>query len=138
MSSLLPWAKYFRREGYKRARSQATARQRAFVVIVVDFVLSNRKHITCRCRFCSRMATLAAKADFPTPGNPLIQIILGPLTFLISSSIFCKMAVRVPSIHGLRRESLFSPRALTKSSSSFLSAAKADTNHKSVKLGDEY
>ena len=145
MSFLLPWVKYSRREGYRRARSQATAHQRAFVVIVVDRVLSNRKHITCRCCPCSRMAMLAAKADFPTPGNPLIQITLGPSTLLISLSILVKMAVRVPSMHGLRKGSLLSPRALNKSSSSFLSAAVfafftvvANTNHKSVKLGDEY
>ena len=145
MSFLLPWVKYSRSEGCRRARSQATARQRAFVVIVIDCVLSNRKYITCRCCSCSRMAMLAAKADFPSPGNPLIQITSGPSTLLISLSILVKMAVRVPSMHGLHRGSLFSPRALTKSSSSFLSAAVfaffavvANTNHKSVKLNDEY
>ena len=123
MSFLLTWVKCSRREGYRRARSQVTEHQRAFVVIVVDCVLSNRKYITCRCCSCSRMAMLAAKADFPTPVNPLIQITLGLLTLLISLSILVKMVVRVFSIHGLHRGSLFSPRALTKSFSSFSSAA---------------
>ena len=55
------------------------------------------------------------------------------------------MAMRVPAIHGVRRESLFSPRALTKSSSSFLSATvstffvmMADTNRQLVSSDDEY
>ena len=133
-----------RREGNRRARSQATVRQRALVV-TVDCVRSNRNVMTWRFWSTSRLAMLAANADFPTPGDPLIQITLGPSTFLISYSISCKMEVRVPSIHDLRRGSLFSPRALTKSSSSLLSAAVcafcvmvADNNHKSVKLSDEY
>ena len=65
---------------------------------------------------------LAAKADFPTPGDPLIQIILWPLAFLTSVSIACRMSLQVPSIHDLRSSSFFPPRVLTRSSSSFLSA----------------
>jgi len=88
---------------------------------------------------------LAAKADLPTPGDPLIQITLGALTFFILFLMSCKMVVRVPSIHDLHRGGLFSPRALTKSSSSFLSAAvfaffamAAETNHKSDDLDIGY
>ena len=65
---------------------------------------------------------LTAKADFPTPGDPLIQIILWPPAFLASVSIAGRMSLRVPSIHDLRSLSFFLPRALTKSSSSFFSA----------------
>ena len=113
-------------------------------MVRVECVWSNRYAITWRFWSTSRLAMLAAKADFPTPGDPLIQIILGLLMFLISCSISCKKAVRVPSIHDLRRGSLFSPRVLTKSSSS-LSATVftffvivADSNHKSVRLNNEY
>ena len=56
---------------------------------------------------------LAAKADFPTPGDPLIQIILWPPVFLTSVSIACRMSLRVPSMHDLRSLSFFPPRALT-------------------------
>ena len=121
MSSLLPWIKCFRREGYRRARSYAMARHKASVVIVVDRVLSNRKHITCRCCSWSRVAMLAAKADFPTPGNPLIQMTFGPSILLISLSILVKTSLRVPSMHGSRRESLSPISACFKSSSSFFS-----------------
>ena len=79
-------------------------RQRAFAV-AVDCVRSNRNVITWRFWSTSRLATLAAKADFPTPGDPLIQIILGPSTFLILISISCKIVIQVPSIHDLRRGS---------------------------------
>ena len=133
-----------RREGNRQARSQVTVHQRALVVRVIC-VRSNRNGTTWHFWSTIRLATLAASADFPTPGEPLIQITLGPSTFLISFSISCKMVVRVPSIHDLDRESLFSLRALTKSSSSFLSAAAfaffamvADTNDESVKLYNEY
>ena len=112
---------------------------------MVDSVRSNRNEIIRRFWSTSRLAMLAAKADFPTPGDPLIQITLGPSTFLISFSISCKMVVRVPSIHDLRRESRFSPRTLTISSSSFLSAAAfvsfamvVPNDHKSVRLYNEY
>ena len=114
-------------------------------MVTVDYVRSNRNAITWRFWSTSQLVTLAAKADFPTPGDPLIQIILGPSTFLILISISCKIVVRVPSIHDLRRGSLSSPRALTKSSSSFLSEAAfaffamvADTNDESVKSDNEY
>ena len=86
-------------------------------MIVVDCVRSNRNHITCRPWSCSRLVMLATKADFPTPGDPLIHITLWPSVFLIPCSISCKMSWRVPSIHGSRRGSLFPPRARTKSSS---------------------
>ena len=121
ISSLLPWVKCFRREGYRRARSYAMARHKASVVMVVDRVLSNRKHITCRCCSRSRMAMLAAKADFPTPGNPLTQITLGPSTLLTSLSILVKMSLRVPGMHGSRRGSLSPISACFRSSSSFFS-----------------
>ena len=65
---------------------------------------------------------LTAKADFPTPGDPLIQIILWPLVFLTLVSVACRMPLWVPSIHDLCSLSFFHPRALTKLSSSFLSA----------------
>ena len=68
---------------------------------------------------------LAAKVDFPTSGDPLIQIILWPPVFLTSVSITCKMSLQVPFIHGLHILSLFSPRVLTKSSSSFYLATVA-------------
>ena len=58
---------------------------------------------------------LAAGADFPISGDPLIQIILWPLVFLTSVSIACRMLLRVPSIHDLRSLSFFHPRALTNS-----------------------
>ena len=114
-------------------------------MVTVDYVRSNRNAITWRFWSTSRLVTLAAKADFPTPGDhPLIQIILGPSTFLILISISCKMVVRVPSIHDLHRGSLSSPRALTKSLSSLSTAAfaffamVADTNDESVKSDNEY
>ena len=121
LSSVLPWANCWRRDGYWRTRLQATTRQSASVVIVVDCVRSNWNHITCCFWLCSRLVMLDAKADLPTPGDPLIQITLWLSVFLISVSIFFKMSRRVPSIHGSQRGSLFSPRALTKSSSSFCS-----------------
>ena len=74
-------------------------------------------HITCRFWPCSRLVMLAAKADLPTPGAPLIQITLWPLVFLIPVTISCKMSWRVPGIHGSRRGSLSPPRVCTKSSS---------------------
>ena len=113
----------WRTEGYRRARPRATTRQSASVVMVVDFVQSKRNNITWRSCSCSRAAILAANADFLTPGDPLIQITLWPSTFWISFSISCRTDLRVPSIHGLRKESLFSPRARTRSSSSFCSAS---------------
>jgi len=103
-----------------RARSQATVRHRALVVMV-ESVQSNRNEIIWRFWSTSRLAMLAAKADFPTPGDPLIQITPGPLTFLISVSMSCKMVVRVPSRHALRQGSPFSPRVRVKSSNSFFS-----------------
>ena len=119
LSSLLPWANCWRRNGYQRAKSQATIRQRASVAIVVDCVQSNRNHITCRLWRCSRSVTLAARADFPTPGNPPIQITLWPSPLLTSFSISCRMSIRVPGVHGSWRGSLVPPRALTKFSSCF-------------------
>ena len=95
------------------------------VVIVVDCVRSNRNDITCLFWSCSRVEMLAAKADFPTPGDPLIQIILWPPVFLTSVSIACRMSLQMPSIHGSHILSLFPPRVLTKSSSSFCSATAA-------------
>ena len=71
---------------------------------------SNLNDITRRFWSSGQMAVLAAKADFPTPGDPLLQIRLRPSTFFISSPISCKTAVRVPSIHHLRRGSLTEPR----------------------------
>jgi len=58
---------------------------------------------------------LAAQADFPIPGDPLIQIILWPLAFLASVSIAGRMSLQVPSICDLRSLSFFLPRALTSS-----------------------
>ena len=104
-----------------RARSQATVRHRALVVMV-EFVRSNRNEITWRFWSTSRLAMLAAKADFPTPGDPLIQITFETLTFLISVSMSCKMVVRVPSRHALRKGSPFSPSMCNKSSNSFFLA----------------
>ena len=114
--------KYWWKEGYRRARSQATTRQRESVLIVVDCVRSNRNEITCLFWSCSRIKILAAKADFPTPGDPLTQIILWPSTLLTSDSIACRMSLRVSFIHGSCSSSFFPPRVLTKSSSSFFSA----------------
>ena len=121
LSSLLPCVKCCRIKEYQTARSWATTRHRAFVVIVVDCVRSNRNHVTCRFWSCSRFVMLAAKADLPTPGDPLIQITFWPSVLLILFSISCKMSRRVPAIHGSRSGSLFSPGALTKLSSSFCS-----------------
>ena len=121
LCSLLCLTKCRRKEGYKRARSQATTRQRESVVIVVDCVRSNRSDITCLFWSCDWVEMLAAKADFPTPGDPLIQIIVWPLVFLTLVSIACRMSLWMPSIHDLRSLSFFTPRALTKSSSSFFS-----------------
>ena len=121
LSCAFPWANCRRRGGYQWARPQATTRQRASVVTVVDCARSNRNHITCRFWACSLAVMLAVKADFPTPGDPLIQIKLGPSVLLIPVSIFCKMSRRVPGIHGSQSRILFPPRSLTKSSSSFCS-----------------
>ena len=118
---LLPSTKSRRSDGYWRTRSHATTRQRASVVIVVDCVRSNRNDITCRPLPSSRVEMLAARADFPTPGDPLIQITLWPSVLLTLFSISWRMVFRVPSMHGLRRGSLFPPRVLTKSSGSFCS-----------------
>ena len=112
----MPLAKCWRREGYQRARSQATTRHRASVVILVDSVRSKRNGITRRPWSCNRVEMLAAKADFPTPGDPLIQMTLCSPTLLIS--ILCRMAIRVPFMHGARRRSLFPPTVRTKSFSS--------------------
>jgi len=56
---------------------------------------------------------LTAKADFSTPGDPLIQITLWPPAFLTSVSITCRMSLWVPSIYDLCSLSFFPPRALT-------------------------
>ena len=114
----MPLAKCWRREGCQRARSQATTRHRASVVILVDCERSNRNGIINQPWSFSRVEMLAATADFPTPGDPLIQVTLWSLTLLTWSSILCIIAVRVPSMHDVRRRSLFSPRVRTKSSSS--------------------
>jgi len=58
---------------------------------------------------------LAARADFPTPGDPLIHITLWLLALLTLFLISYRIVCRVPSMHDLRRGSLFPPRALTKS-----------------------
>ena len=119
--TLLFWTRFkmcWRTEGYRRARPRATTRQKASVVMVVDCVRSKRNDMTWRSCPCSRAVILAANADFPTPGDPLIQITLWLSTLWISFSISCRTVVRVPSIHGLRRKSLFSPRARTKTSNS--------------------
>ena len=118
---LLPSTKCWRRDGYWRTKSHAMTRQRASVVIVVDCVRSNRNDITCRPLPSSRVEMLAAKADFPTPGGPLIQITLWLSALLTLFSISCRMVCRVPSIHDLHRGSLSPPRALTKSSNSSFS-----------------
>ena len=118
LSSLLPWANCWWRDGHQWARSQAMTRQSAPIVIAVDCVQSNRNHITCRFWSCSRLVMLAANANFPTPGDPFIKITLWLLVLLISVSICCGMSRRVPFIHGSQRGSLFSLRACTKSSRS--------------------
>ena len=115
LCSLWCLTKCRRKEGYKRARSQATTRQRESVAIVVDCVWSNQSDITCLFWSCNWVEMLAAKVDFPTPGDPLIQIILWLLVFLTLVSIACRMSLRVPSIHDLRSLSFFLPRALTRS-----------------------
>ena len=101
-------------EGYRQARPRAMTHQSASVVMVADFVRSKRNNIIWRSCFCSQAVILAANADFPTPGDSLIQITLCLSTLSIPFSISCKMDLRVPSIYGLRRKSLFSPRAQTK------------------------
>jgi len=115
LCSLLCLTKCRWKEGYKRARSQATTCQRESVVIVVDCVRSNRNDITCLFWSYSRIEMLATKTDFPTPGDPLIQIILWPLVFSTLVSIARRMSLRVPSIHDLHSLSFFPPRALTSS-----------------------
>ena len=113
--------KCWRRRGYRRVRSEATTRHKSSIVIV-DCLRSNQNDITCRpWSSSSRVAMLAANADFPTPGDPLIWITLWPSVLLISVSICCRMSRRVPSIHDSRRESLFPSRALNKSPSFFCS-----------------
>jgi len=116
-----PWANCCQREGNRQARSQVTVHHRALVVMV-ESVQSNRNEITWCFWSTSQLAMLAARADFPTPGDPLIQIMLGPSTFLISFLISSKIMVRVSFIHDLHRGSLFSPSMCNKSSNSFFSA----------------
>ena len=118
----MPLAKCWRRAGYQRARSQATTCHRASVVILVDFVRSKQNGITRRPWSCNQVEMLATNADFPTPGDPLIQMILWPSTLLTASSISCRIVCQVPSIHALHRKSLSPSRVHTKSSSSFCSA----------------
>ena len=62
---------------------------------------------------------LTAKADFPTPGDPLVQIILWLLVLLTSVSIACKMSLWVPSIYNLHSLSFFPPSTLTFSATVF-------------------
>jgi len=78
LCSLLPSTKCWWRDGYWQTRSHAAKHQRASVVIVVDWVRSNWNDITCRPWSSTRVEMLAAKADFPTPGDPLFQITLWP------------------------------------------------------------
>ena len=66
--------------------------------------------LTCLFWSCSWVEMLAAKADFLTPGDPLIQITLWPPVFLTSVSIACRMSLRVPSIHNLHSLSFFPPQ----------------------------
>ena len=122
LSCLLPSTKCWHRDGYLRTRSDATTRQRASVVILVDCMRSKRNDITGRSWSSSRVKILAAKADFPTPGDPLIQITLWPSALFTLLSISCRMVCRVSFIHALCRRSLSPPRVRTKSSSSFCSA----------------
>jgi len=112
---LLPSTKNWQRDVCWWTRSQATTHQRASVVIVANCVRSNRNDITCRPMPSSRVEMLAARADFPTPGDPLIHITLWLLALLTLFLISYRIVCRVPSMHDLRRGSLFPPRALTKS-----------------------
>jgi len=122
LSFLLPSTKCWWRDGYWQTRSDAMIRQRASVVISVDRVRSNRNDITCRPWSSSQVEMLAAKADFPTPGDPFIQITLWPSALFTLLSISCRIICRVPAIHALRSRSLSPPRVCTRSSSSFCSA----------------
>ena len=54
--------------------------------------------VTCLFWSSSWVEMLTAKADFPIPGDPLIQIILWLLVFLTLVSIACRMSLRMPSI----------------------------------------
>ena len=125
LCSLLCLTKCLQKEGYRWARSQATTYQRESVVIMVDCVWSNQNDIIYLFWSCSQVKMLATKADFLTPGDPLIQIILWPLVFLTSVSIAYRMSLWVPSINSLCILSLFPPKILTKSSSSLCSATAA-------------
>ena len=116
----LPWDKCYRIEENMQAGSQATVRHRVLVVIV-DSMQLNWNEITWHCWSNSQLAILATKADFPIPGNPLVQIISGPLTFLILVSMSCKIVVCMPSRHTLHKGSLFSPSMCNKLSNSFFS-----------------
>jgi len=137
LSSLLPWANCWQRERYQWAKLQATTCQRAFVVIIVDWVRSNQNYITCWPWPCSWFVMLATNADFLTPGDPLIQITLWPSVFLIPCSICCKMSRQVPSIHRSRKGSLSPPRVLTKSPNSFFSSIKSITYTSSMEMADD-
>ena len=125
LCSLLYLTKCWQKKGYRQARSQAMTCQRESVVIMVDYVQLNWNNIIYLFWFCSQVEMLTAKADFPTSGDPLIQIILWLPVFLTLVSITCKMLLQVPSIHGLHILSLFPPRVLTKLSSSFCLATVA-------------
>ena len=104
-----------RKEGYRWKRLQVMTCQKESVVIVVDCVQVNRNDITCLFWSYSWVEMLATKADFPTPEDSLIQIILWPPAFLASVLIAGRMSLQMPSIRDLRSLSFFHPGALTSS-----------------------
>ena len=118
LCSLWCLTKCRRKEGYKWERSQATTRQRESVVIVVYCIRSNQNDITCLFWFYSWVEMLAAKTDFPTPGDSLVQIILWLPVLLTSVSITCRMPLR---FHTWFVQLELLPRALTVPSSLWLS-----------------
>jgi len=75
--------------------------------------------LTCLFWSCSWVEMLTAKADFPTPGDPLVQIILWPPVLLTSVLIAYRMSLWVPSIYDLHSLSFFPLSTLTFSATVF-------------------
>src|SRR5712672_4145773 len=118
-------------EGYSRERSNANVRQRLRGVCIAADSRWKKKDDPKRWEDFNVVANFRAIADFPTPGNPLIQrMLLGASRSSHHSSIFAITSSRVPSMHS----AVGSPRTEScgLSSSSHLSSLVDSKTHLSV------
>src|SRR5712671_2235032 len=118
-------------EGYSRERSNANVRQRLRGVCTAANARWKKKGDPKRCEDFNLVANFREIADFPTPGNPLIQrMLLGASRSSHHSSIFAIISSRVPSMNSAVGRPRTEPCGL--SSSSHLSSFVDSKTHLSV------